>query len=134
MKELLLNSIVSKAREFTTFSMNTGSDFDPWNLKSADSFVYSLQFANHFAFYCYFLKLTSSSYSWKLKMLKYLILWNIRLCSRHQKRTRDQAKITYLIFKVVQLNRFLCYSENKVQRKGRVKRVENTLCWDDNSD
>ena len=30
MKELLLNSIVSKAREFTTFSMNTGSDFDPW--------------------------------------------------------------------------------------------------------
>ena len=36
MKELLLNSIVSKAREFTTFSMNTGSDFDPWNLKSAD--------------------------------------------------------------------------------------------------
>ena len=42
MKELLLNSIVSKAREFTTFSMNTGSDFDPWNLKSADFFVYSL--------------------------------------------------------------------------------------------
>ena len=48
MKELLLNSIVSKAREFTTFSMNTGSDFDPWNLKSADFFVYSLHFGNHF--------------------------------------------------------------------------------------
>ena len=43
MKELLLNSIVSKAREFATFSMNTGSDFDPWNLKSADfcSFIHS---------------------------------------------------------------------------------------------
>ena len=48
MKELLLNSIVSKAREFTTFSMNTGSDFDPWNLKSADFFVYSFHFGNHF--------------------------------------------------------------------------------------
>ena len=36
MKELLLNSKVSKAREFTTFSMNAGSDFDPWNLKLAD--------------------------------------------------------------------------------------------------
>ena len=49
MKELLLNSIVSKARDFTTFSMNTGSDFDAWNLKSADFFVYSLHFGNHFA-------------------------------------------------------------------------------------
>ena len=34
-KELLLNSIVSKAKEFTSFSMNTRSDFDPWNLKHA---------------------------------------------------------------------------------------------------
>ena len=48
MKELLLNSIVSKAKEFTTFSMNTGSDFDPWNLKSADFLVHSLHFGNHF--------------------------------------------------------------------------------------
>ena len=48
MKELLINSIVSKARKCTTFSMNTGPDFDPWNLKSADFFVSSLHFANHF--------------------------------------------------------------------------------------
>ena len=48
MKELLLNSIVSRARDFTTFSMNTGSDFDPWNLKSADFLVHSLHFGNHF--------------------------------------------------------------------------------------
>ena len=49
MKELLLNSIVSKARELITFSMNTGSVFDLWNLKLADFFVYSLHFGNHFA-------------------------------------------------------------------------------------
>ena len=48
MKELLLKYIVSKARECTTFSMNTGPNFDPWNLKSADFFVYSLHFENHF--------------------------------------------------------------------------------------
>ena len=48
MKELLLSNIVSKAREYTTFSMNTGPNFYPWNLKSADFFVYSLHFGNHF--------------------------------------------------------------------------------------
>ena len=28
--------------------MNTGPDFDLWNLNSADFFIYSLHFANHF--------------------------------------------------------------------------------------
>ena len=50
MNELLLNNIVSKTRECTTFSMNTRPDFDPWNLKSADFFVYPSHFGNHFSF------------------------------------------------------------------------------------
>ena len=41
MKELLLKYIVSKARECTTFSMNTGPNFDPWNIKSDDFFCLS---------------------------------------------------------------------------------------------
>ena len=45
MKELLLKYIMSNARECTTFSMKTGPNFDPWNLKSAD---FLFHFGNHF--------------------------------------------------------------------------------------
>ena len=48
MKELLLKTILSRGRECTTFSMNTGPDFDPWNLKLANFYVYPLHFRNHF--------------------------------------------------------------------------------------